>query len=191
MEGILQIPYVNTDFDDNSFEYKGDYDYLSQLDRAGNNIVGFDGLSDFMENKNNKSANFGAVNKNNTETLIDQLLYYDLPVSLFDTDNNIITIDSLLNSYNTEESFMLVFSFDQDNTDEDCLIELKSWLSESKKVNDLPSDKYNEDIKMELLPKRTFKFLSEKSKSILEDCMFFDYYDNKITIFVKKIIFYN
>lgn len=189
MEGILQIPYVNTDFDDNSFEYKGEYDYLSQLNRAGNSIVGFDGLNDFMENKSNKSASFNMVNQNNTETLMDQLLYYDLPISLFDTDNNGITIDSLLTYYNTEESFMLVFSFDQDTANEDCLVELKSWLSESKKVNDLPDDKYNEDIKMELLPKRTFKLILEKSKSILEDCMFFDFYDDKIAIFVKKIIF--
>lgn len=193
MEGFLHVPYINTDFDEGKFDYGGNIDYVSNLNNVGRNIVGYSGFEQYTQNKNRygNSVGFGNQNINKVEVLSEQLSYYDLPVVLYDIDDNKMSIDCLLDYFKTSDSFMLKFSFDCDNSDEDCLIELKSWVSESNKVMNLPDNEYSEELKMELLPKRTFKFSTEKNKSYLEDCLFFDSYDDKIVMFVKKIIFYN
>ena len=89
---------------------------------------------------------------------------------------------------------MLLIAFNHDEVeekDEDCLIELKSWISESKKVMEMPDELYDESIKINLLPKRQFKIKTETANAYLNNCMFFDLYDGKIAIFVEKITFYN
>lgn len=193
MEGILYIPYVNTDLDENNFNYGGpqlDTDaYLSRLNNVGNNIIGGEYYINNRRHMNN-TVGFNA-NINNNSYYSDQVSFYELPCIFFDGDGNNIDIDYLLNAYSSKESFMLAFSFDHENNSEDCLVELKSWVSESKKVIEMPSNVYTEDVKIGLLPKRQFKLKIGKANAFLEDCIFFDTYEDKVIIFVKEIIFYN
>lgn len=191
MDAFIYIPYVNTEFDDDIFEYRGNaFDYVSKLDNAMQSIVGADNYFN-NQPKRNKTAGFDSVFNKDIED--DRISYYQLPCKLFDIDENPIVIGKLLEYYKAKESFMLIFSFDSDdeNISEELLIELKSWISESKKVMDMPDEFYSEDIKIGLLPKRKFKLKALNSNSILDDCTFFDLDGNKIAIFVSKIIFYN
>jgi hypothetical protein len=191
MDGILYIPYVNTDVENDKFDYRGNaFDYISQLDNVGSNIIGADVYDNYLQKKPKNSIGFNA-NLNAQGYYSDQILFYELPVKIMDVDEQPQTIDNLLNYFGTEESFMLIFSFDTENTHSDILEELKSWISESKKVMEMPSDVYAEDIKIGLLPRRQYKLKIGKANAFLNECLFFDSYDNKIVIFVKKIIFYN
>lgn len=190
MDGIIYIPYLNTDLDDNKFEYRGDaFNYVDQLDNVGNTIVGADYY--FQHQSSSDTIGFNSRINKPKEYYSDQILFYELPCKLMDTNENSQTIDNLLEYFKSEESFMLVFSFDHDNTDEDTLVELKSWVSESKKVMEMPGDVYSEDTKILVLPRRQFKLKVGNANAFLEECLFFDNYDDKIVIFVKKIIFYN
>jgi hypothetical protein len=111
-----------------------------------------------------------------------------------DSDGNDENIDNLLNYYKTQESFMFIFSFNVDEVgdeNEEVLIELKSFISESRKVMELPDDLYSEDVKMATLPRRQFKVKLGDANAYLEECLFYDNYDDKVIIFVKKINFYN
>lgn len=192
MEGILYIPYIDTDLDSDNFNYGGpqldENTYLNRLNAVGNNIIGGEYYLNHRQHINNV-VGFNANIDNNYYS--DQVSFYELPCNFFDADGNNMNIDYLLNAYSTKESFMFGFSFDPENNDEDCLIELKSWVSESKKVTEMPSDVYPEDIKIGLLPKRQFKLKIGKANAFLEDCIFFDTYEDKVIIFVKEIIFYN
>lgn len=191
MNGIICIPYTNTDLNNDKFDYKGNaFDYIEQLNGVANNIIGADTYFQRQENYKNTVGFNSNINKQENY-YSDQILYYELPCNLMDSEGNSQTIDNLLNYFASEESFMLIFSFDYDNTDEEILIELKSWISESKKVMDLPDNVYSEEIKIGALPKREFKLKIGKANAFLEECLFFDSYDNKIVLFVKKIIFYN
>lgn len=186
MNGILYIPYVNTDLDDSKFDYNGpSFDYISKLNEVGSNIVG----GEFYQNhKQNSSIGF---NSKNNDFYTEQISFYELDCSFFDHDENNMTIDKLLSYYQSKESFMFIFSFDHDNSNEECLIELKSWITESNKVNNMPANIYSDEIKIELLPKRQFKLKIGKATALLEECMLFDTQNDKVIIFVKEIKFYN
>lgn len=189
MDGILYVPYVNTDLEEDSFNYRGNaFDYVSQLDNVGNSIIGAD---NYFNQQTSNTVGFHANLNKPQEVQSDQILFYELPCTFMDAEENLQTMDGLLGYFTSEESFMMIFSFDHDGDNEEVLVELKSWVSESKKVMDMPSNIYAEDIKIGLLPRRQFKFKFGKSNAFLEECMFFDSYDDKIVIFVKKIIFYN
>lgn len=186
MDGILYIPYVNTELSEDAFNYNGgDIDYISQLNNVGNNIIG---AQNFINKQSSTAGGFYGYH-NPQSNSPDQILYYDLSCQLFNASEEVENIENLFNYSKTKESFMLIFSFDHDNSNEDCLIELKSWISESKKVMNMPAP-YTDDLKLELLPRRTFKLDVNNSKSQLVECMFYDSYDDKIVIFVKEIIFY-
>lgn len=188
MNGTLYIPYVNTELDDNVFEYKGNaFDYINELNNAGNNIIGADYY--FEHKPKNNTIRFGDINFNNSQ--YEQILYYELNCKFMDSDENDLSVITLINYFKTQESFYIIFSFDHDTTDENVLIELKSWISESKKVMDMPNNIYSDDIKMGLLPRRDFKVKSGKINAVLNDCLCFDSYDDKVIIFVGKIIFNN
>lgn len=188
MDGFLYIPYVNTDLDDSSFNYTGPaFDYLAQLGNVGNNIVGAEYYANHKPTNKTIGYNAGKVNGYYS----DQISFYELPCKFYDADGNIANIEYLLDFYKTKESFMLIFSFDHDNNDEECLIELKSWVSESKKIMSMPQDVYSEEMKIGLLPRRQFKLRTGKANAFLEECIFFDNYEDKIVIFVKEIIFFN
>lgn len=188
MEGYIYIPYVNTDLDDEKFNYNGNsFDYISKLNEVENSIVGADYY--FTNKPTNNSFRFNA-NINNMDNN-DQILYYEIKCEFLNPDETPMKIDNLLNNFKNGESFMLIFSFDYENTEEDVLIELKSWISESKKVMEMPDDVYSEDIKIGLLPKRRFKIKIGKGNAYLNECLYFDNSNDKVTIFVNNIIFYN
>lgn len=193
MEGILYVPYINTDLDDSNFEYKGPQldtnNYLNILNDVSQNIIGGEY---FLNHRNNmpNTVGFNANLKGNGY-YSDQVSFYELPCIFFDDDGNDLNIDYLLQYYSSKESFMFTFSFNHDSSDEECLIELKSWISESKKVIEMPTDTYTEEMKIGLLPKRQFKIKIGKANAFLENCIFFDNYEDKVIIFVKEIIFYN
>jgi len=190
MDGILYVPYVNTELEEDSYAYRGNaFDYMSQLNNVGNSIVGGDYYFDHKPAGN--TIGFNADLNKPQGYYSDQILFYELPCKFLDSDEKEEKITKLLDYFKSEESFMLTFSFDHDNTAEDILIELKSWVSESQKVMEMPEDVYSEEMKISLLPRRQFKFKSGKANAFLNECMFFDSYDDKIVIFVKKIIFYN
>lgn len=186
MNGILYIPYVNTELDDNKFDYNGpSFDYMSKLNEVESNIIG----GEFYQNHRQNNS-FGINYKDNND-YTDQISFYELDCLFFDHDENNMTIDQLLLYYQNKNSFMFIFSFDHDNSNEECLIELKSWITESNKVNNMPSDIYSDEIKIELLPKRQFKIKIGKANALLEECMLFDTQGDKVIIFVKEIKFYN
>lgn len=192
MEGILYIPYISTDLEDTSFNYKGpeidQYNYLSRLDQVGSHIIG----GEYYVNHRQSNNTIGFNANINPEGYYSELTsFYELPCKFFNADGNDETIDELLHYYSSKESFMFIFSFDHDNNDEECLIELKSWISESRKVLEMPDDVYGEEMKIGLLPRRQFKLKIGKANAYLEKCIFFDTYEDKVVIFVKEIIFYN
>lgn len=188
MNGILYIPYVNTELSEDAFDYNGgSIDYISQLNNVGDNIIG---AQNFINKQSNTAGGFYGYHNPHNES-IDQILHYELECEIFNAVTNASeNIETLLEYNTSEDSFMLVFSFDHENTDEDCLIELKSWISESKKVMSMP-DTYGDELKMELLPRRNFKLKINDLNSELTECIFYDNYENKIVIFVKQIIFNN
>jgi hypothetical protein len=192
MDGIIYIPYVNTDLNDDDFNYKGNaFDYITQLNNVGNSIVGADVYDNYLQTRPKNTIGFHANVDKPDGYYSDQILFYELPCKLMDVDENSMKINNLLDYFTSEENFMMIFSFDHENTNEDILVELKSWVSESKKVMGMPSDVYSEEIKIGLLPKRQFKLKLGKNNAFLNECLFFDNYDDKIVIYVKKIIFYN
>lgn len=187
MDGILYIPYVNTNLDDDSFDYNGpSFDYVSKLNEVGSNIIGG---QYYQNHRPNNSIGFNIYNNKNS-SYSDQISFYELNCSFFDSDDNQMTIDKLLSYYKSKENFILIFSFDQDNTDEECLVELKSWISESNKVNNMPSETYSDEIKISLLPRRQFKLKIGKANTYLEECILYNTFNDKVIIFVKEITFY-
>ena len=191
MDGIIYIPYTNTEFGNDDFDYRGNaFDYIEQLNGVANNIIGADNYFKRQETFKN-TIGFNSKPNNQEDYSSAQTLYYEVPCKLMDAEEKPQTIDKLLEYFSSEESFMLIFSFDYENTDEETLIEIKSWISESKKVMELPDNVYSKDIKIGALPKREFKIKIGKANAFLEDCLFFDNYNDRIVLFVKKIIFYN
>jgi hypothetical protein len=187
MNGILYVPYINTELDENNFNYNGpELDYLGKLNEIENNIVGGDY---YVNHKPNNSIGFNSQNNSNFN-YSDQISFYELKCNIFNIDEKEETMDELINFYQAKQSFIIMFSFDYDNTDEECLIELKSWISESKKVMNMPENIYGEETKIGLLPRRQFKLKIGKANAFLEECILYDNYNNKIIIFVKEITFY-
>jgi hypothetical protein len=187
MDGTLFVPYVKTDLEEDNFIYNGpSFDYSSKLDEVANSIVG-------GQWKNNQghgnSIGFNAIGAEHKE-YSDQIDFYELKCRFFNDKEEDETIEELFKHHKDEDSFMFMFSFDQNNSDEDCLIELKGWISESKKVMNMPEENCTQESKMLLLPKRQFKIKIGKATGFLEECMLFDTNDDKIVIFVKKINFY-
>ena len=182
MDGILYIPYVNTFTDDSLFDYNGpDFNYVNNLIEVELNIIGAD---NFQKNINNHSIGFYSNNKN-IPSESDLISFYELKCKFFNVNGGDITIDQLLNEY----IFFISFSFNEDEVDEDCIIELKSWITESKKIIDLPDENYTNEVKIELLPKRTFKLKVRDKKAELINCSFIDIDNGKIIIYVEKKIF--
>lgn len=189
MDGIIYIPYVNTELDEDVFNYKGTaFDYISELDNVGSNIIGADYY--FQDKMDGRTARFNNYYNQNDNYKVnnDPILYYELDCHLMDLDENDLSVINIINLFKSCDSTMLVFSFNEDETNEEVLIELKGWVSESMKIMNMSDNLYSEDIKISLLPKRDFKFKSGKVNAVLNGCLCFDNYDNKITIFVKKII---
>lgn len=196
MNGILYVPYVNTDYEDNNLGFElNSSDYIGQLNNIGQNIIGANAYDEYIQNKQKSNAiNFNFNQNSDNEVYSEQIQYYQLSCNFMDINGNDENIDNLLNYFKTQESFILMFSYNPDEVEEnneEVLIELKSWVSESKKVMELPDNLYSEEVKIATLPKREFKIKIGNANAYLEECIFYDNYDGKIVIFVKKIIFYN
>lgn len=201
MNGILHIPYVNTEYDEEKYNYNGrEFDYISKLDDVGNTIIGGQSAVGYISRMSNNSIGFNANFGNGIQVDEGQILFYQLPCVFMNENGQDISIGELINHFKNKDFFMLSFSFDHENTDEDCLVELKSWVSESKKVMDVPDNYFdrdkqmwvnNEELKMSLYPRRQFKMSIGKVKAFLNECVFFDSNEDKITIYVNEIIFYN
>ncbi len=192
MTGVIHIPYIDTDADDEKFNYDGNlFDYIGELDGVATSIIGADNY--FNTEREHKTSGFNInLNKTNANHL-EQVKYYEIPCVIMDSDEKPFNISTLLSYFKNEESFILIFSFDYDNSTEESLIELKSWMVESTKVMELSEDVYDRNTKMSLLPRRDFIFKSgDKINTTLSDCVYFNTYNNNnIIILVNKIIFYN
>lgn len=186
MNGILYIPYINTLLDESSFEYNGpDFDYISKLSDVENSIIGDENYVNNVANSN-KTTNSIVNNKQ------EQLSYYEFPCKVLDANDNDETIDNLLKYYKNKNCFLLSFLFDQNEINDDCIIELMSWIFESKKVLNMHDNLFDsEEKKLMMLPKRTFKLKINKAISILDNCFLFDTSNNKFTIAVNEINFMN
>lgn len=188
MDAIIYIPYVDTDLNNHNFDYDDtSFDFTANLNNLSNNIIG----GEYYVNNISKYKNTARLNPNQNTNYSDQISFYELPCNLYDSNECDIDMDYLLNLYKTKESFMLIFSFNPEFENEECLLELKSWVCESKKIMSMPDNIYDNELKISLLPKRNFKLKINKANAYLEECLFFDDYQNKIVIFVKEITFYN
>lgn len=191
MKGLLYIPYINTEYDENSFNYRGnDFDYIDKLNDVGHNIIGANNYYDQI-NHNSHISTIGFNSQNNNNNIENILSYYELPCLFMNVDEVDLTLNELKNYENLGEGFIFIFKFDYDNVDEDTLIELKGWITESIKVNNLDEDLYDEDTKIELLPKRQFKIKLDKNEAYLNECIFIETNDGSVAIFVNKIKFIN
>lgn len=184
MQAIFYIPYVNPDLDENVFEYNGNaFDYLDELEKVKNNIIGADYYFENIPQGNSARFNQGYISQQENN-VID---YYAVECVLLDDEYRDLHFHKLIEYKDSGEGFMLPFLFDHENADENAVIELKGWITESKKVMDMPDELYSEDIKMGLLPKRNFKILANKTMFVLADCLFFDIDEGKIILYVNNI----
>lgn len=188
MQGVLYIPYINTEMS-NDFGYEiSSNEYLEQLNNVGNNIVGgnFYNMSPQIKSKQNFQTN----NNNNNDVTLD---YYEVPCDFLDMMEKHETIDNLLNYYNTKDNFISIFSINEDDEtiEDDAMVEFKGWVVESEKVLNMPDNVYSEDIKYKLQPTRDFKIKIGENNAfaMLKECRFVQKIGYKTGILVNEIIF--
>lgn len=190
MKCFLEIPYNYSFIEDKDFDYNGEIDYINDLSNAKSNILGYESYFDNVDNSNEKNYKFNQQNHNNINQE-DVINYYDIPCNILTEEYQEVDIEYLLNFYKTKESFLLTLIIDENSIDyEEGIIEFKSWVVESLKINNLDEKHYSEEIKMNMLPRRNFIIKTDKNRFELNTSMFIEKEENKIIIFVKEIIFY-
>jgi len=191
MVGILYVPFIDTDLGENSFNYSNDnLDYLSELQNAQQNIVG--GENYFNSVPDEKTIGFNPFMYKDQNNNIDySLSFCEVPCRFLDISEKDEDINNLLGYAQNNEPFISIFQINEDEVDEESAIELKGWITESKKVMDLPVNQYSEDIKLQLQPSRDFKIKVDEYEADLINCKLADFYDGKIAVFTEIIKFKN
>lgn len=188
MDVVLYIPYVDSEIDESKFNYNGgDFDYLSRLDSVGGSIIGADNYFNQIETPRN-SVGFYSNNKTNSYDDYGGLIkYMKAGVVLLDVNGGRFNYEKLVSLSGSDTAFMLDVAIKPDEIDDEASLELRSWISESNKIISLPDDLYDEAIKISLQPKRDFRFDYSGESFILGNCMFFDFQESIMTIYVNNV----
>ena len=197
MVGTLYIPYGYGDCVD-GFKYEGKEispkEYRDRLTSDYNNHkFGIDTMMRTNFHYNIAANNFQKEKntyKQQKQSFGDIKCYFD------DKDFNDMTIEQLLDYYERDDSFVIVVRiFDKRELNEkpDIETDLKSWQTETVKIDRIPPHKMDEVTKFKSFSKKDLKIsFTNKTAAILKNCKMIHVYSNtKFALIVEKIIFIN
>lgn len=197
MVGILHIPYGYGDCV-NGFKYEGKVispeEYRERLTRDYNeHKYGVDNMMRTQFHRNISMNNFQKEKNSYTQ---QKQLFAQIKCYFDDKDFQSMSIEQLLNYYERDDSFVIVVRiFDKRELDADPDIEsdLKSWQTETVKIDNIPSSRMDDVTKFKSFSKKDLKIsFTDKTSAILKNCKMIHVYTNtKFALIVEKIIFIN
>lgn len=174
MKCNIFLPYYN--YNDDKFDVK---DYFSDSQSY------IDALNKYAT----QDSNFMAFTKKE-----DEVQYAKCECTLFDEDNEEMTIDKFVGYFNRDNSIMLILELNLENEDEEFDVELNGWVNEHEKLDKF-SSKIKEDERVLLEPKRDIKVVfnnlaNKETYCTLVNSMLIDRIDKEhYVLIVDKVVF--
>ena len=123
----------------------------------------------------------------------NEVKYTKCNCTLYDENNEPMTIDKFVGYYNTNELIMIGMEFDLSTMEDDFESELNSWYNDHKRLDDEPN--IDEDQRFLVEPKRDLKVVFKNLKDkdtycTLSNVMMLEKVDNEhYFMIVNKVIF--
>lgn len=195
MIATLHVPYGFGDCV-NGFKYDGvisDVEYVRRMTKEYDSHKW--GIDEMMTTRSGKNMAINSFQKENNKYKQQTPSFGELTVYVDDKDYNPMKMETLLKHFESDKSFVVVIRLGnvrQLRDDIDLQTDLKSWQTETVKIDRLPD--LDNVAKFKSMSKKDLKltFNGTEMAAILKDCKMVSVYSNtKFALWVGKIIFIN
>lgn len=195
MIATLHIPYGFGDCV-NGFKYDGvitDIEYVRRMTKEYDDHKY--GIDEMMRTRSGRNMAINPFQKENNKYTQQKQSFGELTVYVDDKTFNGMKMETLLRHFENDESFVTVIrlhNVKELKYNEDLQTDLKSWQTETLKIDRLPD--LDNVTKFKSMSKKDLKltFDGTEMAAILKDCKMVNVYSNtKFALWVGKIIFIN